>query len=187
MQEKLFYSGRTHYSEFPLCSGCCEMHWICLTTEHKSCCQDGRMDRATTKRKHDAWNDLFPLLVDDNVTLRGEHVFMCQSETDGAWETEREPSITRSISAVRCNQGEIGLARSVAPHRQIFLQQSVCVSVFVTQTRWDWRKRTKRKYEVYMGIGVPWQQFTYQRIKHLEPISLRAFIQNTKESVQSVL
>lgn len=182
MQEKLFYSGHTHHSVLPLCSGCCEMHWICPTTEQKSWCQTGQIDRGTTNRKLDACKDLLPLLSDDNGTLRGEHVFMCQCETDGA----RGRAIDHSLyqrSAAR----EIGLVRSVELHRQIFLRQSVPVTVFWLKRGEAEGKGHRENIKFTWKISVPIQQLTYQRIKHLEPVSLRAFIQNTKESVQSVL
>lgn len=158
----------------------------------------------TTKRKLDDCAGSLALFIIDNATLRRESVCSCvgvrlmwrerRIETEGKGGRERERSITRSISAVQRNQGEIGSASSEALHHQIFLQQLACVSVccVLTETLWDCARHMKKKRKQRIQKDQwKWtrlfEQLTYQWIKNLEPVSLRAFIQNTKESVQGIL
>lgn len=115
--------------------------WNALNLSDLSTC---RIDLEITKRKPEACTDPFSSMI---TPRWGESVRLMW------W--EREPSITRSISAVQPNQGEIGSVSSVALHHQIFLRQSACVSVFWLEhgeIALDiWRNRTNRKYRKVHG------------------------------------
>lgn len=171
-------------------TGRCEMHWICPTTEDKSTCQTCWIDLETTKRKLDDCNGSPDLFITDNATLRGEKVCSCVSVrlmqrergTCRQRVRERERSITGFALSAQCS---VTGARLVQRALWRYITRSFSVSKFVSAfCVWlyeivldIWRKGGKDSLE----------QLTYQWIKHLKAISLRTFIQNTKQSVQRVL
>lgn len=170
-----------HYSMFPLCPGCCEMHWICPT------CPLVRLILKPLKGNLMPAPTCYPLLINDNVTLRGERVFMCQCETDVVRESHRSLALSAQCSQTRVRLVQWALwryiTRSFSDNRLAFLfSDSNTVRLPLTYKGKGQTENTERSTEITVPL-----ELTYQGIKHLEPISLRAFIQNTKESVQGVL
>lgn len=153
----------------------------------KSTCQ---IDLKTTKRKLDDCTSSLDLFITDNAMLRVESVFMCRRETDV--ETERQRERDRSMASLYQRSAawpgwdwfsELWSVTSL----DLFPPVGLCFC-FLCLTQILWKENRKQKIQKRsMEITRALRLITYQRIKHLKPVSMWAFIQNTKKSVQGIL